>query len=353
MTTSFVLAVQGSGIVIGDNATVRAGSDFDQAALGMLSIGTVLTVQQEIDGWYQIVSQQPDLSGWIYKDLVVIQEVETGKLVRKARVTASLLNVRAAPSVESQRITQLRSGEEIRIIGREDVWAQITLNDGQKGWVHSEYLLEIPNLPSAAVNQDNTGIYPTAALAEKPLQLLEKGTIVYIHDFKLNFYEVQTEAGSKGWISRDNVSLIINGSNPVSRGSLRSDSAGFVSTVKKYLGSRYRYATAGPSTFDCSGFVYYILNTYYTDLLKDNGINLPRSSRAMAGVGTPVSRDALEVGDLVFFNNTGGSINHVGFYIGSNQFIHASSGSSMSVIISSLSEVNYVRRYNTARRLTK
>ncbi|MDW7677348.1 MAG: SH3 domain-containing protein [Bacillota bacterium] len=353
MTTSYGFALQGSGVVIGDNATVRTGSDFDQAAVGMLSIGTMLTIQQEKDGWYQIVTKQPDLSGWIYKDLVVIQEVESGKLVRKARVTATVLNVRAAPSTESQRIIQLRSGDEIRIIGREDEWAQIILNDGQKGWVHSEYLLEIPNLPSAAVNMDNTGIYPTAALAEKPLQLLEKGTIVYIRDFKLNFYEVETEAGSTGWVLRDNVSLIINGSNPVSRGSLRNDADGFVSTVKKYLGSRYRYATAGPSTFDCSGFVYYILNTYYTDLLKNNGINLPRSSRAMAGVGTPVSRDALEVGDLVFFNNTGGTINHVGFYIGSNQFIHASSGSSMSVIISSLSEANYVRRYNTARRLTK
>jgi cell wall-associated NlpC family hydrolase len=110
-------------------------------------------------------------------------------------------------------------------------------------------------------------------------------------------------------------------------------------------------AATGPNRFDCSGFVFYILKNYYGDLLKQNNISLPRSSRAMAGVGTPVSRDSLEIGDLVFFNNTSGNINHVGLYIGNQQFIHASSGSSMSVIISPLNTGNYLRRYATARRL--
>jgi cell wall-associated NlpC family hydrolase len=49
------------------------------------------------------------------------------------------------------------------------------------------------------------------------------------------------------------------------------------------------------------------------------GISLPHYSEAQFHVGQPVSRDALQPGDLVFFNGA----SHVGIYIGGGQFIHA------------------------------
>jgi cell wall-associated NlpC family hydrolase len=79
----------------------------------------------------------------------------------------------------------------------------------------------------------------------------------------------------------------------------------------RYLGVPYRWGGASPSGFDCSGLVMYV----YAQL----GISLPHFAAAQYGMGSPVSRGDLQPGDLVFFDG----LNHVGIYIGGNQFVHA------------------------------
>lgn len=79
------------------------------------------------------------------------------------------------------------------------------------------------------------------------------------------------------------------------------------------VGSTYRYGASGPNAFDCSGLVSWAF--------KSSGKSLPRTSRAMSRVGTPVSKSALQPGDLVFFY---GGPSHVGIYIGNGKIVHAS-----------------------------
>jgi cell wall-associated NlpC family hydrolase len=79
----------------------------------------------------------------------------------------------------------------------------------------------------------------------------------------------------------------------------------------KYLGIPYVWGGASPSGFDCSGLVMYV----YAQL----GISLPHYAAAQYGLGTPVSRDQLQPGDLVFFDG----LSHVGIYIGGGQMVHA------------------------------
>jgi peptidoglycan DL-endopeptidase CwlO len=79
----------------------------------------------------------------------------------------------------------------------------------------------------------------------------------------------------------------------------------------QYLGTPYVWGGASPSGFDCSGFVMYV----YAQV----GVSLPHSSYGQYGAGSPVSRDQLQAGDLVFFNGLG----HVGIYVGGGSFIHA------------------------------
>ncbi len=78
-----------------------------------------------------------------------------------------------------------------------------------------------------------------------------------------------------------------------------------------YLGVPYVWGGASPSGFDCSGLVMYV----YAQL----GVSLPHFAAAQYGFGTPVSRDQLQPGDLVFFDG----LDHVGIYIGGDQMIHA------------------------------
>ena len=54
---------------------------------------------------------------------------------------------------------------------------------------------------------------------------------------------------------------------------------------------------------------------------KKAGVSLPRTSAAQSKVGTPVRRDQLKPGDLVFFYSP---VSHVGIYVGDGKIVHAS-----------------------------
>lgn len=78
-------------------------------------------------------------------------------------------------------------------------------------------------------------------------------------------------------------------------------------------GKPYVWGAAGPSAYDCSGLVVWAF--------KQVGVSLPHSSRLQSAVGAPVSRAALQPGDLVFFYSP---VSHVGIYAGNGNVLHAS-----------------------------
>jgi cell wall-associated NlpC family hydrolase len=80
-----------------------------------------------------------------------------------------------------------------------------------------------------------------------------------------------------------------------------------VQIVAAQQGDPYRYGSAGPNAFDCSGLVYY---SY-----RRAGISVPRTSDALARATRRVSRSNLHRGDLVFFHQ-GGNVYHVGVFAG-------------------------------------
>lgn len=113
-----------------------------------------------------------------------------------------------------------------------------------------------------------------------------------------------------------------------------------VAAAFKFMGVPYVFGGTTPRGFDCSGFVQYVFAM--------NGIKTPRMAHHQFYAGTPIPKNQIKPGDLVFFETYTVGISHVGIYIGDQKFIHASS--SGSVTVSDLNKPYYVNRYRGAAR---
>jgi cell wall-associated NlpC family hydrolase len=115
-------------------------------------------------------------------------------------------------------------------------------------------------------------------------------------------------------------------------------------TAMSLIGVDYKFGGNTPETgFDCSGFVRHLFAAAVS-------MELPRSSMEMSRRGKKIAKDALEAGDLVFYNTRKRAFSHVGIYIGEGRFIHAPSrGKSVETV--DMTDSYWVKRFNGARRL--
>ena len=109
-----------------------------------------------------------------------------------------------------------------------------------------------------------------------------------------------------------------------------------VDTAMDQRGKPYEYGAAGPDSYDCSGLTQYAWAAA--------GVSLPHSSSQQSRMGTPVARDQLQPGDLVFFYSP---VSHVGIYIGNNQVVHAPEQGD----VVKVSDIDAIGNYNSARRV--
>lgn len=122
----------------------------------------------------------------------------------------------------------------------------------------------------------------------------------------------------------------------------RIDQTKMAGIINSFLGVPYQYGGDTESGMDCSGLVGQVYRRYA-------GFNLPRSTKKLYQLVKQVDQDDLAYGDLVFFSDGWFSVSHVGIYIGEGRFVH--SAKSSGVIVSSLDENYYSRRYRGARRV--
>ena len=182
-----------------------------------------------------------------------------------------------------------------------------------------------------------------------PIGQLEDGTILTVLGTKGSFYQIDCY-DMVGYIAKAQVSIneageyyvncqegssetcVLEYADPAAALEMRHD---ILALAKKQLGSRYVYGGMRPGAFDCSGLTLY--------LYGKQGIDLHRRASLQLQNGIIVPKEAMQVGDLVFFREgTKSPASHVGIYAGNNQIIHA--GTSTGVTYSDL-DVDYFAKY--------
>ena len=171
------------------------------------------------------------------------------------------------------------------------------------------------------------------------LDQLTRGTTLEIMKIEGDWGWVRLKDQREGWVSKKCFSVNSNSS----RSRLPDHLTRITDSAQKYLEVPYHYGGASTNGFDCSGFTMFVYAQF--------GYDLPHNAAAQMNVGKFVSRNELRPGDLVFFKTLGSAIiNHVGIYLGSEEFIHASSGYG-AIRISPLNTGYYNVRFQGGRRI--
>lgn len=379
--------------VAGDRVHLRATPSTNGRIKATIVEGQTLYVTSRQGEWYQVTVHGGE-SGWVHSSLVKLPSAggstpapapatpapstpapapgatrTVDDLV--AWVAEDLVNVRYGPGTDTGVKMKIGQGTKVQVLELNGHWCKIKDPDGNIGWVAGWVMNfkgpgEAPTVTEAGQRVEVRTAWvarPEVNLRSGPGTSYEEiaeaalGTEVIILDSQGDWYKVALDNGKTGymasWLLDTRAQRRARQEEAASSGSGSSiptpapSPSGFgqqiVQTAKKYIGSPYVSGGASPSGFDCSGFVHYVL--------KQNGVSVSRSSRSQFTQGTPVSRDDLQIGDVVFFRNTyRAGISHVGIYVGGNQFIHAANSRS-DVKISDMTSSYYTSRYAGARRM--
>src|ERR1700712_5943500 len=111
--------------------------------------------------------------------------------------------------------------------------------------------------------------------------------------------------------------------------------------VYDWIGTPYRFGGESRNGIDCSAFT----KELYSEVFN---LDIKRSSRDIFSMVSPVGKDDLKEGDLVFFKIHSRRISHIGIYLGDGRFVHASS---RGVAINNLDDDYYSRYFYRGGRL--
>lgn len=258
-----------------DSILIREKESTSSNIVGKLpKNGYCILLEEEKNGRVKI--QSKDVIGYVSTEYLFMGQEGYEKAeqlaILKATVTANKVYIRSTPSTQEvdNIITEVTKGEDL-IVLEDNAVEVVTKND------------------------------PKATIWVK----------VIIDD-------------DEGYVSKDYVNLDYKWKSAtkmeaVTASTLRTT---IITEAKKHLGLRYSWGgTSLTSGADCSGFVWAV---YKKCGLSVSKLGLPRTSKEMSKSGKKVTRSTIQPGDLVFYGNKSGTVDHVAMYIGNGKVVHES-----------------------------
>ena len=256
-------------------------------------------------------------------------------------ITANSVNFRSGPSTSYSSIGKFNKGDKVEYLEENGSWIKVKYS-GKVGYVYGTYVEKDTSVTTTTkyVTASSLNVRSGASTTYSVIGKLSKGSKVEVISTSNGWSKIKYD-GRTGYVS----SQYLSSSASDSSSSTSSSASKVISLAKSLLGKPYVWGAQGPSSFDCSGFTYYVFK-------NAANVTLPRVSKDQSKYGTYVSKSNLKIGDLIFFDTDGsnnGNVSHVGIYLGNNEFIHASSTKGK-VVISQMSSY-YNSAYVNARRV--
>lgn len=268
---------------------------------------------------YIQLAQEAIGSSWGYTN-IGIADVESGNL-----------NVRETPSIDGKLVGKMPKNSACEILEEADGWAHIQSGEVE-GYVSLDFLLTGPDAKLkandivrtvATANTDGLNVREQASTDSAILTQVPQGEELEYVETLEGWIKVSID-GEDAYVSAEYVTVEERLDTAITMTELLygvgvSDvRVELVEYAKQFVGNPYVWGgTSLTKGADCSGFV--------LSVFKKFGVTLPHHSGSQAGQGTKISASDLQPGDLVFYGNSSGTINHVAIYIGGGQVIHASS----------------------------
>jgi cell wall-associated NlpC family hydrolase/LysM repeat protein len=339
------------GTVIGNRVGLRKGPGTGFLRVTLLDHGSALSVTAEKGDWLQVTGAGIP-HAWVRKDFVQVTSGAAklapapkggpvGRVTVAARAPGAIaaapgrpsgaveasglrcirgdrIALRQKPDRSSPRAALMDDGALLRLLAKGNGWCKVRLLEGPTGWVLACYV------------SDRSRVGRTAAqiMAAREADA-RRARVASSRSHRVRTASAGRRSGRFVRHSRPEADAPRAGTD-------------VVRTAYAYRGTRYRYGGSARGGFDCSGFTRYVYGR--------KGVALPHNAAAQFSQGKRVSGGNLKAGDLVFFHTTRRAIGHVGIYVGSGKFVHASSAGGR-VRVDTLKSGYYKDRYRGARRV--
>jgi cell wall-associated NlpC family hydrolase len=324
-------------------AKLRSAPSESKRAIGLLDRGDSFAVVDQSRGWVKIRTESGRI-GWVRSDLVRLKTAP--KTAAKPQVAKkSVSEVKPArDSARGRSATRPVASPAVRV----------TKTNVEKTTAEPRAVVSPSQRAAQGIVSRSADTVPdsvkTAVVASPPsgsMDPSESETAEFLPMVAEPEVALETPVDR---IGRARVSIVEDAlsvyrqENTVNRST--TSRTALVSRAKSLRGTPYRFGSTGRGSFDCSGFTQH--------LYRRQGLQIPRTAAEQYHFGSAVGRMSLRQGDLVFFRNTGGrrGISHVGLFLGSGRFIHASSRGG-GVRIDSLTESYYANHFAGARRVLR
>lgn len=319
----FGIRLLGAGLCLAlflEPVTVSAASVSSvRNVLGQAGVASLIEVELT-DEEYMKVAEDAQGASWGYTNLGI------------ANVSSGNLNVRSDSTTKAKLVGKLPKDAACEVLElTEDGWAHI-VSGKVEGYVSAEYLLVGPEAKLRAnelvktvvkVNSNGLRVRDEASVDSPVLTQVPEGEELEYLESLDGWYMVSID-GEEGYVSADYTELVSKLDTAISMTELLYGEG--VSDVrvelceyaKQFVGNPYVWGgTSLTKGADCSGFV--------LSVFKKFGVKLSHHSGSQAKEGKKISASELQAGDLVFYADSKGTINHVAIYIGGGEVIHASS----------------------------